>query len=192
MISGMSNALYHTAASTSHFFTIRLADRSSDLLIRRITDLRHAMRETKARRPFHIDAICILPATIHMLWTLPEGDHKHAARIAMLKSRFSRSMPMPCDRTLTQIQRGEKGIWQRSHWEHAITDTADFERHRDMIYLSPVQAGLCPRPQDWTHTSLHRDLRKGYSQPVFVEQNADALQKAKAKQTAPQESVMHS
>ena len=146
---------------SSYFFTIRLAFGLDGLLTRRIGDLRQAMRHTLARHPFRIDAIAVLPDVIHTLWTLPEGDNGYANRIGMLKGRFSRMQQMPIHRTPGQIRRGEKGIWQRRYWEHRILDQQDFDRHRDLIHLSPVHAGLCVRPQDWQFSSVHRDLRKG-------------------------------
>lgn len=142
----------------TYFFTLRLADRSGDLLLRRIDCLRRAVRDTRARYPLWIDAVAVLPATLHMLWTLPEGDRDHARRTAYLKSRFSRAMPMPTDRCPAQLRRGGKGIWQRHCWDHLITDPADFARHCDLIHLSPVHAGLCPTPPDWLHSSIHRDV----------------------------------
>ncbi|KIN64629.1 transposase [Sulfitobacter noctilucicola] len=157
----MSNYIRRRTPGATYIFTLRLAQRHDDLLLRRIDHLRRCMRATLERYPFRIDAITVLPATIHMLCTLPPDDDAYPARIALLKSQFSRGCPMPPHRTLSQIKRAEKGIWQRRYWEHAIQDAADFDRHRDLIYLSPVHAGLCPRPQDWPHTSLHRDLRRG-------------------------------
>lgn len=143
--------------STTYFFTLRLADRTDDLLTRHIGHLRRAMRDTIKRYPFHIDAIVVLPAVIHTIWTLPPGAQDYPNRIGMLKSRFSRDMPFPAYRTPGQIQRGEKGIWQKRYWEHQIVDAADFARHRAMIHHSPVQAGLCEAPRAWPYSSLHRD-----------------------------------
>lgn len=162
----MSDHIPSGPKGATYFFTIRLAERHSDLLIRQIAPLRCAMRATLQSYPFRIEAITILPAVIHTLWTLPAGDSNYPVRIAMLKSRFSRSQPMPANRSLAQIKRGEKAIWQRRFWEHEIRDSDDFNRHRDLIYLSPVHAGLCPRPQDWPHTSLHRDLRQATPAPT--------------------------
>ncbi|MFK7838105.1 MAG: transposase [Sulfitobacter sp.] len=171
----MRTNLRHRALGATYFFTVRLAQRADDLLLHHVDALRDAMRQTKARFPFHIDAITVLPRTLHMLWTLPEGDSAYPARIAMLKSRFSRAMPLPEGRSLSQIKRGEKGIWQTRYWEHQIRDGGDFARHRDLIYLSPVHAGLCARPQDWAHTSLHRDLAQGGKAPAAIDQGAGDL-----------------
>lgn len=161
------------APTPIYFCTLRLARSDSDLLIASVADLRRAVRETKALRPFQIEAIAVLPSVLHMLVTLPQDDPSPTSRIAMLKSRFSRSQKMPPDRPLSQVQRAEKGIWQRHTWLHRIEDAADFARHRDLIYLSPVHAGLCARPEDWQHTSLHRDRARDRTLPDKHEKRFD-------------------
>lgn len=140
----------------TYFFTLRLARRGDDALLRRISLLRQAMRETLARRPFRIEAIAVLPDVIHTIWTLPEGDCDYSSRIGMWKAKFSRHLPPAPHRSLRQIKKGEKGIWQRRFWEHPIRDQSDFARHRDLVHLSPVHAGLCARPEDWPFSSYRR------------------------------------
>jgi len=171
----MSRSIRPRTKGATFFFTIRLAQRHDDLLVRHVDRLRCAMRDTQARYPFVINAIAVLPSVIHTIWTLPAGDDAYPNRVGMLKSRFSRAMPMPAHRSLTQIKRGEKGIWQRRYWEHQIIDADDFARHRDMIYLSPVHAELCAQPQDWPHSSLHRDLRQGIPPPALDGHGAKRL-----------------
>lgn len=155
----------HNQPST-YFFTLRLAPQSGDLLTTHIETLRRAMRYTLSHHPMRIDAMVVLPGTIHALWTLPAGDRDYPNRIGMLKARFSRAMPMPPHRTLKQIQRGEKGIWERRYWEHSIADSDDFARHRDLIHHSPVHAGLCVEPTDWPYSSIHREMNRRAPSPV--------------------------
>jgi putative transposase len=56
------------------FFTLAVADRSSDLLVRQIERLRRAYQTVQERLPFETVAICILPNHLHALWHLPQGD----------------------------------------------------------------------------------------------------------------------
>ena len=142
------------------FFTSRLADRSSTLLTNEVDRLRDATRRTIARHPFRIDAIAVLPAAIHTVWTLPEGDRDYSVRWGMLKALFSKGLPDPPHRTAGQRRRGAKGIWQARFWEHAIRDADDLARHVEMIHASPVHAGLCATPQDWIHSSVHRHIAR--------------------------------
>ncbi|MEJ0046753.1 MAG: hypothetical protein WDN04_12040 [Rhodospirillales bacterium] len=79
-------------AGGTYFFTVNLADRRSDLLVREVARLRSAVGRTRARHPFEIDAWAVLPDHTHAVWTLPAGDADFSARWASIKRLFSASM----------------------------------------------------------------------------------------------------
>ena len=83
------------------FFTVALANRSSDLLIREINRLRHAYKVVQERLPFETIAICVLPDHLHALWLLPNGDADFSSRWSLFKSDFSRG-PSGCQITFRQ------------------------------------------------------------------------------------------
>ena len=56
---------------TSYFFTVVLQDRRSDLLIRKINELRQAFKQVIERYPFVIDGMVVLPDHFHLMMTLP-------------------------------------------------------------------------------------------------------------------------
>jgi putative transposase len=143
------------------FFTLALADRSSDLLVRYIERLRRAYKVTQQRLPFETIAICILPDHLHAVWSLPEGDADFSSRWSVFKSDFSRGLPPAQSRSASKMKKREKGIWQRRYWEHAIRNEADLERHVDYIHFNPVKHGLVPRVVDWPHSSFHRYVEQG-------------------------------
>jgi putative transposase len=145
----------------TRFFTLRAARHGSDLFVRNIEPLRHAMRLTRAAHPFVIDEIVVLPDVIHMLWALPEGDGRVSLRMRMLKSLFSRQVTAPQHVEPQRLRPGEKGVWQRRFCEHAISDDDDLAAHRHMILMAPVQAGLVDGPAQWPHSSIHRAIRRG-------------------------------
>ncbi len=69
------------------FFTANLLDRRSDLLVTQIDALRDAVRQVRARAPFHIDACgSVLPDRMHCLWT-PASAGAGYCRKAMPISR---------------------------------------------------------------------------------------------------------
>ena len=144
------------------FFTVTLADRSSDLLIRHIDLLRSAYRSVQSRLPFETAAICILPHHLHTIWTLPETDADYPKRWSLIKTGFSRALPAVDSRSRSKVARREKGIWQRRYWEHTISDDDDFGRHFDYIHFNPVHHRLVPRVSDWPHSSFHRYVRSGW------------------------------
>jgi len=141
------------------FFTVVLADRSSEFLVKHIDRLRQAYRAVQTRLPFETNAICILPDHLHAIWTLPGGDADLASRWSQIKSGFSRQLPAAQLRSRSQAQRRETGIWQRRFWEHAIRDDTDFERHVDYIHFNPVKHGYVTRVCDWPYSSFHRYVK---------------------------------
>jgi putative transposase len=151
--------------ATKLFFTVRLRDRNSNLLVREVGRLRSAVRTTRKALPFEIDEIVVLPSVIHTIWSLPEGEADFSKRWRMLKSHFSRGLPAAMDQSPSEKKRGEKGIWQRRFWEHHLYDDEDISAHRHLILTAPVQAGLVSRPQHWPHSSVHRAIRLGQYDP---------------------------
>jgi putative transposase len=143
------------------FFTVTLADRSSDLLVREIGRLRESYRLVRKRQPFETVAICILPDHLHVIWALPPNDTDFAKRWNAIKGGFSRGLPGVVSRSTSKVAKREKGIWQRRYWEHVIRDDNDLERHVDYIHFNPVKHGLVSRVLDWPHSSFHRYVEQG-------------------------------
>jgi putative transposase len=143
------------------FFTVTLADRSGDLLVRHIDRLRRIYASVQQRHPFETIAICVLPDHLHALWSLPAGDAGFAQRWSLIKSGFTRGLPGDAPRTASKIARRERGLWQRRYWEHAIRDDADLVHHIDYIHFNPVKHGLVTRLCDWPHSSFNRYVARG-------------------------------
>ncbi len=165
------------------FFTVNLADRGSDLLIREIQALRQAVRQTRAERPFAIDAWVILPDHMHCVWTLPEGDADFSTRWGAIKARFSRAVRRsgftptlpprnPYGANAGRVRRGgayearvgvnpdlrdEAPIWQKRFWEHHLRDEEDFAAHVRYCWINPVKHGLVADVAAWPNSSWHRD-----------------------------------
>jgi putative transposase len=156
----MPNYLRARIAGGTFFFTVALADRSSDLLVREIDRLRRVYRHVQAERPFETVAVCILPDYLHAIWTLPADDSDFARRWNLIKGNFSRGLRAAA-RSASKIVKREKGVWQRRYWEHAIRDEADLVRHIDYIHFNPVKHALVPRVRDWPHSSFHRYVERG-------------------------------
>jgi putative transposase len=136
------------------FFTVNLLDRRSNLLVAQIDALRDAVRQVRARAPFHIDAWVVLPAHMHRLWTIPEGDADFPGRWRAIKTAFAKSLPIGEPQSPVMTSRGERGIWLRRYWEHTIHDDRDFAAHMDYTHFNPVKHGLVAHPADWPHSSF--------------------------------------
>jgi putative transposase len=154
----------------TYFFTVRLQDCQSRLLVDRVDLLRTAIRLCVKRWPMVIETAVILPDHLHMIWTLPDGDSDFSARWRLIKSTFSRHVEPPTYLRASLAARGDKGIWQRRFWEHLIRDEADLAAHRAFAISAPVRAGLVARPQDWALSSVHRDIARGLPARSLVAQ----------------------
>jgi putative transposase len=143
------------------FFTVTLADRSSNLLVREIDRLRSAYATVKNKYPFDTIAICVLPEHLHAVWSLPPDDADFSLRWNLIKRNFSIGLPAHAQRTSSKVARREKGIWQRRFWEHAIRNDADLEKHVNYIHFNPVKHGHVARVRDWPHSSFGRYVAKG-------------------------------
>jgi putative transposase len=153
----MLNYLRPKVPGATVFFTVALAMRGSDLLVREVEALRHAVRLTRAVRPFRIDAWVILPDHMHCVWTLPEGDADYGGRMGQIKAGFSKALPEGRLRS-SHIIRREKGIWQRRFWEHHVRNAEDFSACVQYCWGNPVKHGFVADLKDWPYSSWHRDV----------------------------------
>ncbi len=144
-----------------YFFTVNLADRRSSLLTDRIGDLRHAVQRVRTLAPFRIDAWVVLPEHMHAVWTLPEGDDDFPRRWRAIKDLFSRRLDPDERRSKSRTFQGERGIWQRRYWEHAIRDERDYAVHIDYIHFNPVKHGHAAHPIDWPYSTFSACVAKG-------------------------------
>ena len=80
------------AAGGTYFFTVNVAERRSDVLVRHIDDLRAAMKTVKDAYPFAILAMVVLPEHLHAIWRLPPGDADYPLRWSLIKAGFSRRL----------------------------------------------------------------------------------------------------
>ncbi|WP_295445345.1 transposase [uncultured Thiodictyon sp.] len=145
----------------TYFFTLTLQERAASLLVDRIDDLRNAFREVRTQHPFTIEAIVVLPAHLHCIWSLPDGDSDYSMRWRQIKSAFSRTIPKEERLSASRRRKGERGIWQRRFWEHTIRDDRGYATRFDYIHYNPVKHGYVKRVKDWPFSSFHRYVRLG-------------------------------
>lgn len=132
----------------TYFFTVNLLERRLDTVVKHVDDLREAVRVTRRERPFHIDAWVVLPDHMHCVWSLQPGDDAFSNRWKVIKIRFVQKIPRTERRSKVRMAKGERGIWQRRFWEHAIRDEADYALHVDYEHWNPVKHGLVKRVTD--------------------------------------------
>lgn len=149
-------------AGATWFFTVNLVERHGNrLLTDQIDLLRMAFAHVKARHPYEIDAIVILPEHLHCILTLPAGDSDFSVRWGLIKAYFSRHIAKGERISNSREKRGERGLWQRRFWEHLIRDEADYRQHIDYIHWNPVKHGWVQCVKNWPYSSFHGYVRRG-------------------------------
>ncbi|MBK1720561.1 REP-associated tyrosine transposase [Thiocystis violacea] len=148
-------------AGGTYFFTVKLRDPESHLLVEQIAVLREVFRAVRQAHPFTIDAIVIMPNHLHALWTLPPGDSDYSTRWRQIKAAFSRTIPKGERVSASRQSKGERGIWQRRFWEHTIRDQRGFNNRLDYIHHNPVKHRYVEHAGDWPYSSFHRAVRQG-------------------------------
>ncbi|WP_405055216.1 REP-associated tyrosine transposase [Acidiphilium acidophilum] len=145
----------------AYFFTVVLADRRSDLLVREVAALRASVARVRALYPFTIDAWVVLPDHLHAVWTLPEGDADFSTRWMLIKRGFSSRVGMGEHRSESRVAKRERGVWQRRFWERALRDETDFRRHVDYVHFNPVRHGVAGNAWEWPFSSFRWAVRRG-------------------------------
>ncbi|MEQ1513552.1 MAG: transposase [Lysobacteraceae bacterium] len=144
----------------TYFFTLTLADRSARTLVEQIDALRWSLRKTKAKHPFEIVAMVVLPDHLHAVWRLPEGDDRYSTRLQVFKSNFTETLKTR-GACIPRRGNGEPAVWARRFWEHTIRDDNDLRAHVEYVHYNPVKHGLTDRVSAWPYSTFHRDVAMG-------------------------------
>lgn len=129
----------------------------NDLRFQHVDELREAF----CQAPFRIHGWVVLPEHLHCVIELPPGDTDFALRWRLIKSDFSKALPITERRSAVCQKRGERGIWQRRYWEHLIRDERDYAAHVDYVNINPVKHGLVQRVINWPRSTFHRLVEQG-------------------------------
>ncbi|MCA9774944.1 MAG: transposase [Myxococcales bacterium] len=144
----------------TYFFTVVTEGRQPILTRPENVDrLREAFRRVRARRPFEMEAVVILPDHLHCIWCMPDDDADYSLRWRLIKDYFSRAV------AADSRGKGEKRVWQRRFWEHVIRDDDDRGAYLDYIFYNPVKHGYVARPGDWPHGSFRDAVKRGWYEP---------------------------
>ena len=146
------------------FFTVVTANRRPILATQESVEvLRNAFRAVRARHPFALDAIVVLPDHLHCIWTLPSGDSDFATRWRLIKTWFTKHCAdaLRAAPNRARANKHEQALWQRRYWEHTLRDEEDFARHADYIHFNPVKHGYASSVAEWPYSSFRRFVEAG-------------------------------
>ena len=131
--------------------------------------LRRSFTKVQQTRPFHIDAIVILPNHLHCILRLPEGDSDYSSRWKEIKKYVSKRISKKHNKN------NENLIWQRRFWEHLIRDENDWKRHMDYIHYNPVKHDYVNKPSLWKASSFLNCVEKGWYDKNWGQDISDTI-----------------
>ena len=155
----MSNFKRYYKDKNIVFITIVTYNRQQ-ILVKNIELLRQSFKNV--RYNYEIIAGIVMSDHLHILMQTDKASD-YAKIISSFKSNFSRLMPRNMNQTKSQLDRREKGIWQRKYYDHIIRDEMDFNKHLDYIHYNSIKH-LNISPKDWEFSSFKKFVKQGFYQ----------------------------
>ncbi len=152
----MSSYQSNRVEGITYFFTAVLKEGENALLIDNIQLLKKALHSVMRERPFHIDAMVILPDHIHCMWTLPILRTDFLLRWKSFEKRFSESLYLSKAPSAASVKNPNKIIWAQSIERSEIIDELDYKTHMDYIHFNPVKHGEVDLVIQWPYSTFHR------------------------------------
>ena len=153
----MSNFKRYYQNKNIVFITIATYNRQT-ILVENIELLRYSLKEVKY--DYKIIAGVVLPDHLHLLLQTDKASD-FSKIITSFKTNFSKVMPKNLNQTQNQLNRREKGIWQRKYYDHIIRDENDFYKHLDYIHYNSFKHLNIP-PKNWKYSSFTKFVQNGY------------------------------
>lgn len=170
------------------FFTVTLATRGGDLLVREVDLLRSRAGDQGGATLWHrgVGGLARSPPCRvadarggQGLWRAVQEKYGTGVSACRPGCRPGFSPAMPAQPAYTystdlpvvrsgryaglkpglRHDKRELAIWQRRFWEHHIRDEADYWAHLRYCWWNPMKHGFVARPEDWPFSSVHWDGR---------------------------------
>ncbi len=113
-----------------------------------IAELVTASLHYRDGRVYDLDAFCIMPNHVHMVYTpLPKADGGYHALSAIMHS-----LKRYTARQANQLLGREGDFWQHESYDHVVRDRAEWRRIVLYVLNNPVKAGLVEHWDNWPWT----------------------------------------
>lgn len=146
----------------SYVFITMVTFHRKPILTNNIELLRESFKHVQKFYNYEIFAVSVLPDHLHLLLK-PENIDEYPKIISSIKHYFSRNIDMKePNLSYSNINKREKGIWQRRYWEHTIQDEPDLYKHLDYIHYNPVKHGYANNVKNWKYSSFLKFVDKEY------------------------------
>jgi len=91
---------------------------------------------------FLLHDFVVMPDHLHLIFTPAETLEK---AMQLIKGGYS-------FRFRKEFRKSHE-VWQKSFTDRRIRDFAEYQRYKKYLWMNPVKAGLCERPEDYRFSS---------------------------------------
>ena len=134
-----SDRVFFVTAVSAQRQTIFRRESTANLLIETLAHYRD-------QKKFLLHEFVIMPDHIHILLT-PADEISLERAVQFIKGGSSFRL------------HARGSVWQASFTNHRIQNLEDYERHQEYIWLNPVRARLCERPEKYPYSSASGRVR---------------------------------
>jgi putative transposase len=134
-----SERVFFVTTVTAHRQPIFRREATARLLI-------EALAHYRDERKFLLHEFVIMPDHVHAILT-PAGDISLERIMQFIKGGFSYRL------------KARPPVWQASFSNHRVRDFADYESHREYVWMNPVRAGLAATEEAYPYSSAAGVLR---------------------------------
>lgn len=139
----------------NHFITIVTYNRVK-ILVENAELLKTSIKNTQQGYSFVTSGMVVFPDHMHMIVT-PYDNHELSEIIRNIKRSFTAGLEKSCTEIFipeNPAKRIQRNVWEKSFFDHLITDEKDFHKHLDYMHYNPVMHGYCKSPKDWFYSSF--------------------------------------
>ncbi|MCC6964457.1 MAG: transposase [candidate division Zixibacteria bacterium] len=113
--------------------------------------LKAAIKKTRERLKFRVEAISVLPDHFHAVLELTESTSSDV--VHGIKQSFMMQFNQ-------RVGRRNGRVWQHRFWDHIIRDETDLRHHLDYIHYNPVKHGLAESPFVYKFSTARKFLER--------------------------------
>lgn len=153
----MSELQQYRIDGQAYFFTVAFPARCVHVPLHQIRAFCLELVQIKQNRPFHLDALVIMPKYVQGILTLSGDAAQAALRWQQLKHEFIHMAG-----GLDGPEAGNEADFEHKRFfGYALNGDQDFASHLHFLHYNPVNQGLVKGVADWPYSTFFQYVRQG-------------------------------
>jgi putative transposase len=144
----MSTPAHRTVPGTSYFVTTKCGQGRSLFQVTEVAEiLLNTLFHYRDSGAYLLHEFVIMPDHLHLMLT-PNSETSLEKTVQLIKGGSSHR--------IHKARGGKMEVWQVGFHDWTMRDLDDWKAKANYIYMNPVKALLCERPEDWPYSSANQ------------------------------------